>query len=81
MRVYGGYHHVNGRQVRCVVAGSVAQVAKAIHTTVYTINKYWSVTGNPVEINVAMLKPGTPFVCDKNKYNARAKDYQALDEI
>ena len=79
-KVYGGHPHIQGHgQVRAIMAGTQAEIAKALHTTVGYIKTYWSQTGNDVELAVALAEPGTVFWADKNKYARKVEDYQKLE--
>lgn len=65
-KVFGGHVILNGDPHRAIVAAtSQRKAAIAIGVGVSTIRKYWSVTGNKVEVLIATRHPGIVFVCDR----------------
>lgn len=81
VKVYGGTTMLamgGRRQVRAIIATSSQQnAAKAFGLTVGEVRKFWSITGNPVEVEVATSRYGVPLVAPLNGGRV-AEDYICL---
>lgn len=62
LKVYGGLTITNGKQVRTIVATTSQQkVAELTGLPVKYIRDYWSITGNNLELEIALASPNTVF--------------------
>lgn len=67
LKVFGGLMIINGKQVRIIVAAtSQKKAAELTGVSLAHLRDYWSVTGNAVELDVALSKPNTVFVSDSD---------------
>lgn len=67
LKVFGGLTIKNGKQVRTIVATTSQQkAADLVGISLGHLRDYWSVTGNPTELDVALSKPNTVFVSDSS---------------
>ena len=64
--VWGGFTFIDGhKQKKTIVATCTKkQAAKILDYSMYSFNKYFSATGNAVQIQVATARPGAVFVED-----------------
>lgn len=64
LKVFGGLTFAKGRgQVRTIVAEtSQKKAAEKLDVSVNYLRDYFSVTGNPVECETALAKPGVVFM-------------------
>lgn len=63
LKVFGGYIFVNGKQVRAIVAAtSQKEAAGLTRESAKSIATHWPETGNEIEIETALSKPGVVFV-------------------
>lgn len=56
LKVYG--FNFNGKERRIVAAASAVEAAKSAGSTAARVRKFGSITGNEVEIKIAMSTPG-----------------------
>jgi len=60
MKVFTRVVWRNGKSVRALVAAkNQSEAARIANTSVYDIRKWWAVTGNKVNIALAMANQGT----------------------
>ena len=73
LKVYGGLKHMGSRgQLRTIVAAkSRAKAAELVGLRTSELAGYWSVTGNAIEIEVALSNPGQVFQAS----SSRGKDF------
>lgn len=65
LKVFGGLTIKNGKQVRTIVATTSQQkAADLVGISLGHLRDYWSVTGNPVELELALSKPNAVFISD-----------------
>lgn len=62
-KVYAGMFFLNGNQVRGIMAGTQAEIAKATNNGLAYIRNYWTETGNAKELEIALRSPGVLFWC------------------
>jgi hypothetical protein len=60
-KVYGGCFFMNRNQVRGIMAGTQAEIAKATGSGLSYIRNYWAETGNEEDIKLALKNPGVLF--------------------
>jgi len=82
-KVYGGTVMLSigkRRQARAIIATTSQQnVAKAFGITLGDVRGFWSVTGNPAEVEAATRRYGVPLVAPLGQPNTAA-DYVSLTE-
>ena len=63
IRVWGGSAWIDGNQVRCIVAAtSERKAADLVPGLSYSyLRSHWAVTGNHIEIQTALDRPGVVF--------------------
>ncbi len=81
MHVYGGNTFVSGKQVRAVVACKRSELPALIggRASKSYARNYWSMTGNTIEIQVAMSRPGVLFYRDPGARSFTESDYHPIE--
>lgn len=80
MKVYCGNLFALGEQLEVVIASkNKSQVAKRIGESYYTVNGWWSETGNEDNIKLAFSNPNNPMVekcISRNENNYTLQEFQ-----
>ncbi|MDU4254513.1 hypothetical protein [Pseudomonas sp.] len=77
LKVYGGHTFKGGRQARTIIAAkSMKEAAEAIGTTLTEMRAYWSVSGNPKELEIALAQPGVVLY----ERVERSGDFQPINQ-
>ena len=82
-KVYSGSFFMNGNQVRGIMAGTQAEIAKATGSGVAYIRNYWIETRNEKELEIALKRPGVLFWCSFTAYgeNRHYKELRVSDSL